>query len=361
VVQQAADVPAGQIRQAAVAGLVGEQRLAVLPDRLVHVHARTVVAEDGLRHEGRGLAIAGRDVVDDVLQDLDPVCPLNQRRELGADLALPGTGDLVVVDLDRHAHLLQDQDHLRAHVLQRIHRRHREVAALHRRTVAAVAALEAPVGGPRRLFGIDLDRTAGHVDMPGDRVEDEELGLRSEIGHVTDAAGLQIRLGAAGQRPRIPLVALAVARLDDVAAENQRRLLAERIHHRGRRIRHQLHVGRLNAFPAGDRRSVERVAIGELVLVEGGDRHGDVLLLAARVGEAEIDEFHFVVRDLLHDVFGGSHSVLSCQFSVDSCERHRDENSVSDVEVIGPVLALGQDGSRKHAILPAALRGRRPN
>jgi hypothetical protein len=55
--QQAADVPAGQVGQAAVAELVVEQRLAVLPQRLVGVHARAVVAEDRLRHEGGGLAV----------------------------------------------------------------------------------------------------------------------------------------------------------------------------------------------------------------------------------------------------------------------------------------------------------------
>jgi hypothetical protein len=57
VLEQAADVPARHVGQAAVAELVVEQRLAVLPQRLVAVHARAVVAEERLGHEGDGLAV----------------------------------------------------------------------------------------------------------------------------------------------------------------------------------------------------------------------------------------------------------------------------------------------------------------
>src|SRR3546814_4786132 len=60
------------LRQVGIAG-PGEQGLTVLPDRLVAVHARTVVAEDRLRHEGGGLAVLMGDHVDAVLVDLHPV------------------------------------------------------------------------------------------------------------------------------------------------------------------------------------------------------------------------------------------------------------------------------------------------
>ena len=39
------------------------------------------------------------------------------------------------------------------------------------------------------------------------------------------------------------------------------------------------------------------------------DVEGDVLPLAARVGEAEIDVFHVVVLDHFHDFFGGRHGM----------------------------------------------------
>ena len=50
--------------------VAGHDRLAVLPDRLVDVHARAVVAVDRLRHEGRGLAVALGDLMDAVFIDL---------------------------------------------------------------------------------------------------------------------------------------------------------------------------------------------------------------------------------------------------------------------------------------------------
>ena len=65
--EQAADVPAGHVGQPGVAGLVEEQRLAALPQRLVDVHARAVVLEDRLGHERRRLAVLPGDVLDDVL------------------------------------------------------------------------------------------------------------------------------------------------------------------------------------------------------------------------------------------------------------------------------------------------------
>ena len=70
-------------------------------------------------------------------------------------------------------------------------------------------------------------------------------------------------------------------------------------------IRHQQHVGRFDALPAGDGRAVEGVAGGELVFVEMRHRHGHVLFLAAGVGEAEVDELDFVLLHHLHHVCDG--------------------------------------------------------
>src|SRR3954452_20109566 len=47
------------------------------------------------------------------------------------------------------------------------------------------------------------------------------------------------------------------------------------------------------------------MAAGELVLAEGRDRHGDVLLLAAGVGEAEVDELDFALLHHVHHVGDG--------------------------------------------------------
>jgi hypothetical protein len=49
------------------------------------------------------------------------------------------------------------------------------------------------------------------------------------------------------------------------------------------------------------------VAVLELVFVEGGDRHGDVLLLATGVGETEVDELDVVFLDHLDNVLRACH------------------------------------------------------
>ena len=83
----AADIPQALLAEVGIF-VAGEEWLAVLPDRLVDVHAGTVVAEYRLGHEGRRLAVALRDLVDTVFVDLHVVGHLRQRAELEAELVL---------------------------------------------------------------------------------------------------------------------------------------------------------------------------------------------------------------------------------------------------------------------------------
>jgi hypothetical protein len=92
----------------------------------------------------------------------------HQGVELGADFALAGGGDFVVMHFDRHAAGFQRQAHGGADVVQAVDRRHREIAALDGRTVAGVAAFELVGGGPGGFFREDLAVGAGHVDLPLD-------------------------------------------------------------------------------------------------------------------------------------------------------------------------------------------------
>ncbi len=73
---------------------------------------------------------------------------------------------------------------------------------------------------------------------------------------------------------------------------------------RGRRIEHQRHVGGFDALPAGDRRAVEGVAVGEHVLVDARGIGRHVLHLAFGVGEADVQELDVLVLDHLQHVGG---------------------------------------------------------
>ena len=187
MLDDAADVVKREVGQPRVAVAL-EEVLVVLPDRLVDVHTRAVVADDGLGHEGRGLAIGMGDVPHRVFQDLHPVGALHQAVELGADLILAHRSHFMVMDFALDALLLQCKHHGVADILQRIGRRHREVAALDRGAVAHVAALVLFPGGPGRFLGFDLAERTRHVHLPCHRVEDEELGLGPEIGGIAQAA-----------------------------------------------------------------------------------------------------------------------------------------------------------------------------
>ena len=305
----AADVIQRDFGQACIA-VAAEQILAAFPQRLMHVHARAVVADNGLRHEGRGLAVGMGNVVHGVLEDLVPVSAFHQAGEHGADFALPRRCHFMMMHFNRHALLFESQAHRRTDILQRIHRRNGEVAALDRRTMAHVAAIHVITGGPRRFRSLHAGRRAGHVDVPGHRIKNEKLGFRTEIGGVADAGRFQVRLAAFGDRARIAVVTLAIVGFNHVAGHDQGRFVGERVHARTVRIRHQQHVGGLNALPAGNGRTVKRMAVGELVVAEHLGRHRHVLFFTQGVGKTEVNELDFVVLEHLHDIGSASHLTL---------------------------------------------------
>ena len=101
VLDDAADVIQRKVRQAGIA-VARKQVLSVFPDRLMHVHARSIVARVRLGHERSRLAIGIGHVVNHVLLQLRPVGPLNQRAEPGTNLVLAGACHFVVEHFDRY-------------------------------------------------------------------------------------------------------------------------------------------------------------------------------------------------------------------------------------------------------------------
>ena len=88
-----------------VAELVPEQQLAVLPQALVNVHARSILLEDRLRHEHQRSCRAG-----DAIEHFDHVLvgahrlgrPSSEdRNEAHVDLGFAGGADLVVVHFEK--------------------------------------------------------------------------------------------------------------------------------------------------------------------------------------------------------------------------------------------------------------------
>ena len=245
-----------------------EQRLAVLPQRLVGVHARAVVAEQRLRHEGDGLAGLPCGVLDDVLEQHDVVGRVQQRVELVVDLGLARGADLVVTALDLEAGVGQVGGHVVAQVGVVVDRRHGEVAALERHLVAEVAARLLAAGVPPALDRVDVVVLLVRVGPEADRVEDVELRLGAEVAGVGDAGGRQVLLGLARDVARVAAVGLAGDRVVHEEVDVERLVLAERVEPRGGRVGEQRHVGLVDGLEAADGRAVERGAVLEDVLAD---------------------------------------------------------------------------------------------
>jgi hypothetical protein len=297
--EQPGGVVQRQRRQQRVAALLVHQRLAVLPQRLVHVHARAVLLEDRLRHERRGLAgLLGR-VLDDVLVQLERVGHVDQGQEAQVDLTLAGAADLVVVALGADPERLEHEHHRGPQVAQRVVRRGREVALLRavrvaERGQALAAALESLARRPVALLGVDLIERGVRLLVERHVVEDVELGLGPEVHGVGDAARAQVLGGLDRDVAGVARVRLARDRVDHRADHRDRRRRVERVQDRRRRVGHQQHVRLVDLLEAADRRAVEADPVAERVLVEARERHSHVLPGARQVGELEVHQVRVV-------------------------------------------------------------------
>src|SRR3546814_19547312 len=119
--------------------VAGEQRIALVPDRQMGVHALAFIFLDRLWHEGRGLAIGMGNLMHDVFVDLHAIGGRHQRAELEAQLVLGG-GDFVMMLVAGQAHVEHRRNHFTAQFDAAVDWRDREIAALDARTQAQIAA-----------------------------------------------------------------------------------------------------------------------------------------------------------------------------------------------------------------------------
>jgi hypothetical protein len=240
-----------------------------------------------------------RDIVHAVLQDLDFVGLLGQGIRTDTDFTLTGGGNFVVMDLHHQAHFGHRIAHGGAQVVQGVHRRDGEVAALDPGAMAAVAGREVVLGSPCGFFGHDLVKGPAHAGAPLHFVEDEKLGLGPEQHRIRNAGRTHVFLRAVGDGTRIAVVALHREGLEDIAADDDSRIIGERVQNRGVVVGHQHHVGLVDAFPAGDRRAVEHLATLEEAVVDLGGGERNVVLLALGIRETQIDPARVTFFDQL--------------------------------------------------------------
>jgi len=96
----------------------------------------------------------------------------------------------------------------------------------------------------------------------------------------------------------------------DVAEDDDRGLRRERVEDSGRAVGRQQHVRLIDRLPSGDRGAVEHHAFVEEIFGDRADMMRQMLPLAARIGEAEIDVFGVVLLDHLQDFFRIAHRTI---------------------------------------------------
>ncbi len=277
----------------------------------MHVHARAVVAEDWLRHEGDSLARRPAGVLDDVFELHHVIGGSQHGVELVVDLGLASGAHLVVCTLYLKADILQVFDHGVAQVAEVVRRSYWEVAALVLHFVGAVAALFFTTGVPGASLGIDVVERSVLLGLEASRIEDVKLGFGSEERLGGDASGSQVVLGLARNVARVAAVGLLGQRIVHEEADHQGLRLAERIDERGGRIRQQRHVRFVDLLEPTDRGAVEGQAIFENLWTKRPSRDGEMLHNTRQVAEPDVDHFDTLVLDVGQQVVGALEHVSS--------------------------------------------------
>ena len=285
--QDTGNIVHGKFAHAAIA-ITGEERVAVLPDRLVGMHARAVVAKDRLGHKSRGFPMFLGHVLDNIFIPLQGIGHLDQRQEAQVNLRLAGGGHLVVVLLNPNPDLLHHLHHLSANVLIRVERRYREVAFFVPGLIAKIGSFF-PAGVPDAFNRIDVIIALVRVLVETNFVKNEEFRLRPEIRHFAEPAGLDIGFGLLGDAARVARVGLTRDRVHDIAEQAERRAFVERVHDRRAGVGHDQHVRGVNRLPATNRRAVKARPVLEQVFVIFTQRYGEMLPGPDQVHELEIN------------------------------------------------------------------------
>ena len=273
MLELAGDESLADLRQEVLVLGVVERVLAAAEQRLMRVHARSVLAEQRLGHERRMPAVLHR-----VLLDGDPVGHavvghLQRVRVAHVDLVL-GWTDLMMGVLHVDPELLECQHRLATHVRAGVERREVEVPAL-----------------------VEHLRRAGVA-------EQEVLQLGADVERL-EAHRVSALEGAAQHVARIALIGGALGR-DHIAEHPSDPLLLRppRQDRERRGVGHRDHVRLLDRVEARDRGPVEAHPGFERVIQLGGvDR--ERLQLPEDVGEPEADEADLTLGDDRLDILGG--------------------------------------------------------
>src|ERR1700722_7489267 len=109
---------------------------------------------------------------------------------------------------------LHGQHHFRAQILIVVGGRNRKISLAVTRTVSQIIFFAA--GIPASLFSVNVIKAVLLALIKAHVVEDEELGLSSEVGGVGDSAGAQIKFCLARNVARIAVVALLGHGIDHI-------------------------------------------------------------------------------------------------------------------------------------------------
>jgi len=244
-----------------------------------------------LGHEGRRLAVAQGDGLDDVLGNLDVVAGQQRLLEAELDLDLPRPAELVMVVLHRHAALPQRPDDVGAQLVQVVTGRSGMLADGTSQMVAGVRSPLVGVRVPARFLRVDHHRLAVLRGRVAHIVEDVELELRQD--HQSTLAGDRAQaLDGAPQDAARAAAELAAVGVADGAEDVEGLRLGGGVEEGRRQVGDHAHVRGLDRAVAGVVGHARPRARREQLLVDRRGREAELSREAVEVGDAEVHHLH---------------------------------------------------------------------
>ncbi len=287
--QKAAHKIVGRPAQARVAVFIVKKRFSVFLQQHMHVHPAACLPVNRLGQEGSCLALPGRHILDNVLDDHGVVCHLRHIRQLHFNLHLPGTAYLVVMIFYPDPPIFHHHAHAAAQIVAHILGSRYMIASLIGNLIAVVARC-AQVAVPLCLLRVDPVSASLWSDLKPGIVKEIKFKFRPDDHPVCNSLFLHVL-----QRPQAHVLGILVKGLvlplpngAHIAAHGQRWNFCEGIHISRFRIRQKYHITLLNrCIPVIG--PVKPDSVDENILVKTLQRNGNVTPPPVNIRHFKID------------------------------------------------------------------------
>src|SRR5690625_2495038 len=150
----------------------------------MNMHARAVIAHNGLGHKSSGFAVNMGDIMNGVFHNLVPIGALQQGAKTRANFKLARHPDFRMVYFNGYTLLLEQQTHFRADILKGIDRWYRHITTFGAWSMAWVGAIHIVGSCPWSVARMNFYKRTRCVGVPVNAIKNKKLGFGAKISRI---------------------------------------------------------------------------------------------------------------------------------------------------------------------------------